>query len=361
MYICYLIALIPVILGFVLWIRSPKINIQEWLVGSAVGFIISGIFHLFAVFGMTGDTQTVSGQINKATFHPQWVERYTRRTKVGKNSYVTTVHYRTHAEFWDINDTLNQCHKISKPYFDNICQKFNSPPVTTSTHKGGFHSGDPNIYVSTPKTDYIFPTIGIESFENKVKAAPSVFSYPKIDDKLNVYRYPSCEKWDRSNRILGDAGTINIEEWDRMNTRLHRILRVNVIIVFYKDKGSEYGNYQEARWFGAKKNDLVLCYGGPDGFDAKWVKVFGWTDKTLVKRNLETILLKNSVDTGILPKIEAEILQNYRMKDWSHFDYLTIEPPFFAYVILIVCMLLVQGSYWWWAYHNEFEDNIHGF
>jgi len=62
----------------------------------------------------------------------------------------------------------------------------------------------------------------------------------------------------------------------------------------------------QQHWKNGRKNDLVLCYG--DG----WSYVFGWTDKELVKMNLQTILLDNPIDINIIPLIKSEILKNYK-------------------------------------------------
>ena len=59
----YLMAVIPLLVGGVIWIFSRKVNWIEWAIGSACAFALAGIFHLIAIHGMTGDTETWSGQI----------------------------------------------------------------------------------------------------------------------------------------------------------------------------------------------------------------------------------------------------------------------------------------------------------
>jgi len=92
-----------------------------------------------------------------------------------------------------------------------------------------------------------------------------------------------------------------------------------------------------------------LCYG--DG----WSYVFGWTENSIVKRNLETVLLDNPINNKILPLIEAEVRRNYTIKDWDKFNYLSVDIPLKAYIILIVVMILIQSGYYWYAYSNQFD------
>ena len=61
------------------------------------------------------------------------------------------------------------------------------------------------------------------------------------------------------------------------------------------------------------------------------------------------------MDNSILPAIEEEIRLDYKIKDWSQFDYITVEPPTWAYWVMILVMGLTQGGYWYWAMTNTEE------
>jgi hypothetical protein len=135
---------------------------------------------------------------------------------------------------------------------------------------------------------------------------------------------------------------------------------VNVILIGFGDKDASVAQLQEAKWFGGKKNDLVLCYGGA-GVKTEWAVVFGWTEQELVKRNLETILLENTVNTEILPRIESEIRANYVIKDWTKFDYIAVSPPWWGFLILCVVMIAAQCGFMYWSVNNENDkENCRG-
>ena len=95
--------------------------------------------------------------------------------------------------------------------------------------------------------------------------------------------------------------------------------------------------------------------------------VYGWTEKEGVKKSLQTILLEGPLGDELIPKIEREVAANYLIKDWSKFDYITVEPPTWSFMALVAAMLLVQVGYWVFAFLNEatkwedtFAGSVHG-
>lgn len=355
MWFAYFLALIPAIAGGVLWIKSEKIVWQEWAISTVTSLVTVAIFHFVSIHGMTGDSETWSGKITEATFHPQWVEEYTVdiyktvKDKKGHEEKVfdhTETRYRTHSEHWNCYTSLDNEYSIEQATFEEISKNFNCKE-TRDGHKSGFYSGDPHIYVATNKTGYLYPVTTWRTFENRVKAAPSLFSYSEVPATVPVFPYPANSNFMTSDRLIGQARRdVSILEWDRMNARLGPFKKVNVILIGFSDADSSIAHDQEAKWIGGKKNDLVLCYG------TGWSYVFGWTERDLVKANLQTILLKGPIDTTIIPKIEKEVTDNYKIKDWSKFDYITIEPPTWAYWVLLLVMVLTQGGFWAWALLN---------
>jgi hypothetical protein len=376
----YLIACIPAIVGAVLWITNKKFNAIEWVVSAGAAFAVAGIIHASVVAGITADVETWSGQMSKAVHHPKWVEKY-QKAVYKTESYTTTVgsgknrrtvtrtrsvfshyetRYRTHHKHWVAHisyGTKSTTQSISEGFYNQIkknwggekCQK------TVNGYRPGFYSGDRNDYVLQRKTDYIYPAVTTYHFENRVKAAPSVFSFPKVPEGTKVHPYPKHPSWRQSCRLLGHApGPVSILEWDRMNARLGPRKKVNVILIGFGRQDSSIAHMQEAKWIGGKKNDLVICY-GDDKEKTTWAYVFGWTEKEIVKRNLETILLDNPVDNGIIPLVENEIMENYSIKEWEKFNYISVEPPTYAYLILLGVMLVTQSGIYAWALLNRFN------
>lgn len=127
-------------------------------------------------------------------------------------------------------------------------------------------------------------------------------------------------------------------------------------MIGYKDTDSMMAEYQKASWIGGKKNDIVLIYNISNGsVKPNWSRVFGWSESEICKRNLESILLSNPINDNILELISNEIAANYKIKDWTKFDYLTIEPRNIHYIWFFIILILTQVSLYVYFHYNEFS------
>jgi hypothetical protein len=356
-------------------IKDEEVAWQEWLIGSAVAFLMAGLFHGISIWGMTADVETWSGQIVGVAHYGQWTEEYeqshTRTVGSGKNqrteTYYTTEH-TTHYEHWTVSRNFGayeDVQRIEEGLYSQIYNKFgsiiNQKDTQRTTHFGGhYDGGDRNIYITHNNTGYLYPVTVNRSFENRVKASPTLFSFAKVPTNITVYPWPENPDWMESGRLLGTASAlIDQYKFDCMNTRLGPSKRVNVIVVGFGNKPQEYGQWQQAKWIGGKKNDLVLCFGGGSKTKpADWSYVFGWSESELVKKNLQSILLEHPINDALLSTVSNEISNNYIIKDWSKFDYIAIEPPAWSYWVYFLSMIAVQGGLYWGFRVNDFDKSI---
>jgi hypothetical protein len=341
--------------AFLLWFFCKRIVWFEALVLAASGFLISTIYYACVVHGAYADAETWSGQVITATHHSRWLEYYeyaVYRTEIYSDSK-GHIHTREvfdhweptsswHDDSWDENDTLVSDYSIDQPRFEDIHRKFGKiTPIPgiryTMEHNSHMLSGDPNDYQTINENHYVYPVTTIKHWENHVKASPSVFSYKPVPETIPVFPYPKNKDHFVSDRILGPVD-ISHEKWDQLNSELGPTKKVNLIICSYGDQGSDIAQFQESKYIGGKKNDLIVCYGGPSN-KPTWVHVFGWTESDLVKLNIETIILDHGVNNDILPLIKAEVIKNYKILEWHKFDYLKAEIPFIHYVwlLLVIC------------------------
>jgi hypothetical protein len=356
-----------------MWSKYKQITIMEALISPVLTIITCVIFNYISVASLTLDYETWSGQIINSTFYPTWVEQYlepiyrteTYTTTDSKGN--TTTHtrqvfshfetrYRTHHEYWEAIDSLGQREYISKQEWEHICSKFGGF-ATETPHKSGYYSGDKHTYVAYNKTGYIFPTTKSVRFENRVKASTSLFSYVEVPKTVKVFDYP-VNDWRQSNRLLGFApNVIAIEEWDKLNSRLGPTKKVNLIAISFGPQADpKLSQYQEAKWIGGKKNDLVICFGGGNNVNKPtWCRVFGWTEQEIVKRNIESIILTNVINDDIIKHVESEVIKNYKIKDWSKFSYLEVEPETWMYFVLILIIVASQTGYYFWAFGNGLD------
>lgn len=380
MYLLYIIALLPVIGGLFAWIFCKRIALVEWTGAAAVGFLLAGLIHLIALHNMTADVETWSGHIIQAREFSAWKEYYeyaVYRTEYyeeeesytdseGRSRTRTVTHSRQVFDHWEpttrwhdinwacysnINTSYNINQKSYNWYVDMFKDKHAVPgDRETMEHNSHMIEGDPNDYVADNKTGFISPITKSVYFENRIKAAPSTFSFIQVSKNIPVYDYPANSDPFRSDRLLGEANkAVSLMAFDQMNARLGPKKRVNVILIGFGDMDSSIAEYQKAKYIGGKKNDLILCYGN------NWARVYGWTENELVKRNLETILLDNQINDAILSLIEKEIEANYVLKDWKKFDYISIEPPKWAIPVLLIVMFMTQAILWVWFSNNDVD------
>lgn len=386
MWFFYLFALVPIVIGAVLWVLRKEVVWQEWAVAGAIAFVLAAIFHAAAISGMTDDIQTISGQITYAKQFSAWQEYYEyavyrteyytdteiytddkgrSRTRTVTKSRQVFDHWeptsRWHDISWESYSNINTSYNINETDFKFFVRVFNNRTPVTGTrttwqHNSRMIGGDPNDYESYNKTGYIHPVNNVVSWVNKVKAAPSVFSYRPVPANILVFEYPKNENPFISDRLLGEAKKdFNIHELDVLNAKLGPTKKVNIILVGFGKQDSSLAHHQESKWIGGKKNDLVICYGSTEKGRVDWVYVFGWTERFICKQNIETLLLENGIQETTLSLIEAEVKNNYIIKDWTKFDYLTIEPPVWSYYTYILVLVLAQVGYWYFALNNEFK------
>lgn len=381
MWFFWIMCIVPALIGAAFLYFDKKVTWQEWLGGIGASLLLAGIFQLCSFLGRTADVETWSGVITQTTRYGAWVEQYEEAhtetyacgtDSKGNTTYCTRTYYTTeYAHHGGNNDvdrnfgTIEDSPGVEQQFHDVVQANFGGGVDATynqsCTHGGHYYSGDRTAYVTRNKTGYIHPVTMTKYFKNKVKAAPSLFSFAKVPTNITVFPWPANGDWANSERVMGTAkNMVSTYDWDVLNTQLGPTKKINLIIVgFPAGTPTDMAQWQQAKWIGGKKNDLVIVFGGgSQTAKADWVDVFGWTEKDIVKHNIESLFLNNPVNKDILPKIAAEVNLNYVKKDWHKFDYITIEPPTWSYWLYAIVMLLVEGGLYAWFHFNEF-DNTH--
>lgn len=366
MWFFYLVAVLMLGIGAFLWHRYRSVSSQEFLLGGVLSFALAGLFHLIAYLSVATDTETLSGRIFEVIHSPSWVERYTyvETYSTGSGKYRQThtrirTAYRTHPENWRIQDTIPNSFYVTEEVYRGYVQKFSnngSKPEVRLGSRPGFHSGDRNDYFCVCPLTLIEPTTDYQFFENRIRSGPSTFGFEKIDPKdKTLPEYPNNGNHLVSDRLVGEAAHhINIRDWDQLNAILGPKKHVNLILVGFNNQPSMQAHRLRSKWFGGKKNDLVLCYGYVDG-KVTWAEVFSWSKSELCKQNLRTILLENNIEESILPKIRHEVETNYVARDWNDFSYIQIEPPFWCYLVFMLVVVCGMVAYYYWAINNDHD------
>lgn len=365
----YVVAVLGLAAGIIAWKKSKEINFWEGLIAGGVGLLLAIIINVVVCYSMHSDIETWSGRITTATYHPTWVEEYQQRhsrtTGSGKNrttvTWYTTEH-RTHNKYWSCSTDLESSpRRISEDKFKEILNNFGGELQKEKPWKSGFDSGDPYVYHATNSKGVIIPVTTTEGWRNPVIAAPSKFKFNPVPEAARNFlpQYPTNGPWQSGRLVYHAKKAVRILAWDQMNTRLGPMKKVNVLLVGFDcapDQSS--GQFLASKWKGGKKNDLVLCYGGmkSGGFQPTWGFVFGWTERDDVKKNLQAILVANEISDDIIPLIETEIKKNYTIFDWSKFENVKVEPPFWVYFLFTLLIGLGVAATITIAQKNQWPD-----
>jgi len=396
MWVFWILSLLPISIGLFLWLKDKKIVLWEWLTGCGVSLLTALIFQYVACIGMTDDVETWSGQVIQSIEYSRWKEYYEYAVYRTEYYYVTVDDYSTdnkgrtyrsgshreqrsrevfdhweptscwHRATWNVDTSLGN-HGIDEVKFNYLCHKFGDKHTVQGNRVTGEHNsrmidGDPNDYVAFNLKGWIEPVSDTKHFENRIKASPSLFSFVKVPTNISVFTWPETKRLFDTTRLMGNARQrISVLEWDQLNSVLGPTKKVNLILIgFTNNTPREYARWQEAAWIGGKKNDLVMCYAG-DNTNTQWSYVFGWTEKALVKRNLESLLLNNEIDHDLVSKIKNEVIANYEIKDWKKFDYITIEPPSWSYWVYFLVMIITQTGLYIFFHKNLFDKDNAGY
>lgn len=396
MILFYFIASIPLIIGGILWLCSKRIAWAEWLSASVLAFLLAIIFNWLAVSGMTADTETWSGKITSAKHFSAWTEYYEYAVYRTEYYYVSVSDYTTdskghshrsgshreqrsrqvfdhwqpdqryHADHWESYSDLGSTFNIDSSRYNYFVNKYDmNNPIhgvrSTSDHNSHMISGDPNDYdTEWNKTQWIEPITEIHNWVNKIKAAPSVFSFAMVPTNIPVFKWPSNPDQFHSERVLGTAKTvINLYQWDRLNAILGPMKKVNLIIVGFDSSDPMMGQYQQSKWIGGKKNDLVITYGG-NALKPDWVYVFGWTDSSLAKAEITSYIVDNGVTKNIYTFLQSEIIKNYKIKQWKDFDYIKVPPNPHYYWYFLITLIFVEGGLYTWFLMNDYGKDEDG-
>jgi hypothetical protein len=64
-------------------------------------------------------------------------------------------------------------------------------------------------------------------------------------------------------------------------------------------------------------------------------------------------MLSQPLGSNALVAVETEIKRNYVIKDWTKFDYVSIEPPRWAYYVFFAVLFATQAVLYWYFHNND--------
>ena len=261
--------------------------------------------------------------------------------------------------------------EISKNYYEQLMKKFGSKKIFVDMNRSFYHIDGDMYKTLYPNTYEAFEYYASEhNYENKVQASTSIFNYPKVSDKdtakYKLYNYPDV-KGDYVNSILAPKNIkITQDEQKRfnyINGMLGLTKKVKVWICLFTYETDRAGFMQEAYWKRGNKNEFVICIGIDKNKNINWTHIFGWSKKKTIDIETRNFVLeqKKLNLTKLGDWLYIEIKEKWVKTSFKDFEYLAIEPPFWAILTTwIVSFLSCIGIYIWIVKNQFTSTDING-
>ena len=372
--------MIPLATAAVLyWRFHHRVSWQEVLLLVGAPTLLVALSKLMIDTVVASDTEFWGGWATKAEYFEDWNERvscrhpkYRTETYRGSDGKTHTRRVQTgyqhpydvdyHPPRWGVATSNGDWLSIPSDEFEQLCRQFgNRTFVELHRH---FHTDDGDKYeaVWDGRRETIETVTTTHRYENKVAVADSVFAYSEVNPKdFGLFEYPSVEGH-RQTAILGDGGqTLGdgrraVAFW---NATLGRRKQVRLFVLVFKGQPRQAWMDQEAYWKGGNKNEFVTCVGVDGSYSPTWCHVFSWSEVEELKIDARNrVMEQKTLDLAAYadwlgPQVQARFVR----KPFADFDYLTVEPPFWAVLLVFLLTLGACGGFGAWVVLNEFPGD----
>jgi hypothetical protein len=323
---------------------------------------------LIVGYGVCRDTEYWTGWVTQVEYYEDWKEtvHYTETyTDSEGNSHIR---HRTRTDYhppkWIARESNGFDFSISQSDYERFRLRFNNERfIDLSRSYCCFDDGDMYCSSWTGQDNSMEVVTTTHSYQNRVANSNSVFNYEKVDaEALGLFEYPNIRGWNCAS-ILGNGGPTQSRAnrlLDLWNAKLGAQKEVRVWILVFNGQTLDAGYAQECHWKGSNKNELVLCVGVDGENRLQWGHVFSWTEREDLKvglRNYVNGLSGKPLDlVEVVGWIGPNVQQNWQRKDWSQFDYISVEPPTWTIVLTFCLTLALNIGLSWWLIVNEHSE-----
>ncbi len=345
----------------------------ELAIPIVVSVVLCGGFKWMAEASATRDSEFWGAWVTSSHYYEDWNEYIhrtcTRTVSCGKDCTTTQTYDCSyvdyHPEYWAVKDSNDAKHTVTQPTYNHFTSLFGMNPQFVDMRRG-YHTNDGDMYqVLWPKTDAtIDPIVTTHTYENRVQAARSVFSYVAISREdaqtSGLFEYPEISLFNTPSvlgKCPGDMTAAN-ERLSFYNGTLGRSKQLRIWMLCFQGGDLQKGHLQEAYWVGGNKNEVVVAVGTNDDGTVGWVHPFSWTDnKQPIYEIRDFIAAQGSFDpVAAVEFIAPKLQESFERKHFEDFSYLTVEPPLWAIIVTYVVMLLVNGGLGYFVVMNDFHE-----
>lgn len=267
-----------------------------------------------------------------------------------------------HGPSWTVETTIGTFHgedryniavpRIGKAKFVDMDRSSTCPdPVNGNKYKAVFNGDSARLV----------PVFRTKTYENRVQAAPTLFSYREIDNsKRELYYHVTDDDEFAHQSVLSTydfprrADASRILRW--YNARYGELFQVHAWLLVYKNKPASFGPDQEAYWKGGGKNEITAVVGLNNDNTVQWCHVFSWTPNKIPLIEIRDSILRMRTFDG---KAAAELIgargvRGFVRKHFVDFKYISVQPTQAATVGIFVFVLLFSVAWGVFSLMNVF-------
>ncbi len=372
----WFLMIVPILATAVMFIffDKKKITWWEYLLLFGASALVIFVSKIIIETSMTSDTEYWSELAYEVEYegaydeyiHQTCTEEYACGTDAdGNTQYCTKTvdcsyiedyspKYRIKSKYRSIRITKSEYNRIKKRWGNE---------KKTGVHSESY-SYDDGIYGSfwLSRRELIECVVTKHTYENRVQAAHTVFDFQDVTEKekskYRIYEYPKIYDSYKQRHILGTVDKKAEKNMQILNAELGPKKQVKAFVLIFKNKPKKAGILQEAYWGGGNKNEFVLAIGTDKSNNVTWVHPFTWAQHSNVKVNArEFVLSQKKLDLVKISKfLHKELDKNFVRKEFSEFNYLTVEPSLSSIMWSMVVLIIITVGLVWWFVANEFVE-----
>lgn len=352
-----------------------RINWWEPLLLGAISFAISATGAITSESSQTKATEFLGGWVTSAEHVEPWNEWVDKtcteclsRDSTGRCTNERTYdcsYCNEHSDSYDYETTVGSGFFNSEEVWNNASVLFGKSFVDLGRNSQCPFARNGNKWVSEWNGDSatMLPFFKKHSYENRVQAAPTLFSFAEIDPvKTKVFEYPKNEGLENTS-ILTEANLMNQGKANDLlnyyNGRYGNSKECHAYLIVFKNRGPEAGRNQEAFWKGGGKNELVTTIGVDNAGVIQWAYVFSWSKDKMPNIVIRDSLMRmKKLDAyAVVNLIGQEGVKKFQRRQFKDFEYISVQPSNTAIFIVYILVLIMSIA---WVVFKKVEMDAEG-
>jgi len=374
--IIWLVYLIPIVtVLFLIFAYRSEVTWWEYLVILVVPVgIILGIGAASKASQVRAH-EFYGGVVTNATYTEPWnewiVSTCTRCVSTDKNGNCTSTetydcsYCSEHGDSYDYNATIDGSVFDVAEVWNMAAARWGRKFVPLGRSSDCPFPRNGNAWKAVWKGDsaHLLPYFSIHTYENRIQAAPTLFSFPKVDPKkTKVFDYPK-EYGVENLSVLADRSVPHQSQAQDLlnyyNGKYGEAKEVHAYLLLFHDPDPQRGRDQEAYWIGGGKNELVTTVGLDRNNQVQWIYVFSWSpNKTAEVALRDSLMQMHDFDAVHAVELIGQVgVQHFVRKHFREFKYIQIQPSQTAIMVAAFSVLVFCLGFGFWAVRNDY-DNI---